>query len=92
MFDLPDVSARANVTMEFAQEAQWRLAASRKEVRFRNAVVLEWGPMRLGVRQAIQDLLRSAGVYRGSSTGELDSATMVALVQYAPKNPSDTSQ
>jgi hypothetical protein len=51
------------------------------------------------VRQAVQDLLRSAGVYGGPSTGVFDEATYDALKSYyakapdtLPKTSSDASQ
>jgi TPR repeat protein len=86
--DLPDVSKKANVTMDVQEEARWRLAACK---------VAKWltcyltpnnsGSLRVGVRQAVQDLLRSAGVYRGPSTGEFDEATLSALKDYYAKAP-----
>ena len=99
MMDLPRISEKANVAMDVLEQARWRLEACKKGPWFRYDLRIDSRSLEVGVRKAMQDLLRSAGVYRGPSTGEFDEATLRALEDYyakapdmPPKTSSDASQ
>lgn len=87
MMDLPRISEKANVAMDVLEQARWRLEACKKGPWFRYDLRIDSRSLEVGVRKAMQDLLRSAGVYRGPSTGEFDEATLRALEDYYAKAP-----